>query len=97
MVVVPLPSQSPTTGTQPGAPNWNGAKSTVPGLLLLGRYQVMVEGSTTPMVSLPSPFQSPTTGIEPIKPKEKVAMSGAPLVLELRRNQLAEPGSKTPT
>src|SRR5262249_36638780 len=97
MVSTPSLVRSPTTGSQLGAPNWKGVKSGAPGLLLLRRYQVMVLGSTTPMVTSPSPFQSPTTGIQPGAPKAKGPMSGAPLVLVLRRNQLPVLGSKTPT
>jgi hypothetical protein len=42
--------------------------SGAPGPLLFFRYQVMVAGSTTPMVTVPLPPQSPTTGIQPGAP-----------------------------
>src|SRR5262245_54744682 len=97
MVSTPSPSQSPTTGTQPGAPDWKGAISGAPGPLLFFRYQVAVAGSKAPMVSRPSPSQSPTSAIQPGAPKANAAVLGAPGELLSRRYQVAVSGSKTPT
>src|SRR5262245_54300755 len=77
--------------------------SQAPGPLLFLRFQVMVAGSTTPMVTVPLPSQSPTTGIEVGLPYWNGARSGAPGALVLRSFQVAGgspywPGpSKTPT
>src|SRR5436309_2801030 len=68
--------------------------SGAPAELLFLRYQVLVLGSTTPMVVLPSPFQSPTTGSQPGPPYWNCPASGAPGVLLLRTYQVAVPGSK---
>src|SRR6516162_5869991 len=100
-VVTPAPFQSPTTGTQSGAPYWNSGMSGGPALLLLRRYQVPAgwpkrsKGSKTPTVSMPSPFQSPTTGMSPGHPYWNF-MSGAPGLLLLRRYQVNVDGSTTP-
>src|SRR5262249_42849164 len=88
---------SPTTGTQPGAPNWKGAISGAPGPFVFLRYQVAVAGSKAPMVTTPSPSQSPTSGIQPGAPKANGAVLGAPGTLLSRRYQVALSGSKTPT
>src|SRR5215472_16880790 len=96
MPVCPLPVQSPTSGTQPGAPNWKGVMSGAPALLELRRYQVMVAESTAPTVAVPSPFQSPTTGAQPGAPNWKAGTSVAPGPLLPRRYQVAVAGSKAP-
>src|SRR5206468_2080692 len=49
IVVRAVPLQSPTTGSQPGAPYWNAPASGVPGLAWLCRYQMPVDGSNTPI------------------------------------------------
>src|SRR5438552_3133453 len=49
-VKVRFPSQSPTTGFQPGPPKANRPASGAPGELLLRRYQVPAPGSNTPTV-----------------------------------------------
>src|SRR6266542_863591 len=94
-VVVPLPSQSPTTGVHPGDPYWNGTTSGAPGALLVRRYQVSVLGSTTPMVVFPSPFQSPATGIQCGLPYANGAISGAPALFVFFRYQTPS-GLSTP-
>src|SRR5438046_1678788 len=48
MVSVPLPSQSPMSGTQPRAPKANGTMLGAPALSLLRRYQMAVAGSNAP-------------------------------------------------
>src|ERR1700682_1048009 len=67
IVVVPLPSQSPTTGIQPAWPNWNVGR----GPALPTRYQLPPE-STEPMFVLPLPSQSPVTGVQPGPPQVEV-------------------------
>src|SRR5215210_5011291 len=54
-VSVPLPSQSPTTGTSPGRPN---EKTTLAGPVELELRRYQRRPRTTPAVLLPSPFQS---------------------------------------
>src|SRR5437868_956711 len=70
IVVVPLPSQSPTTGNSVPWPQTKRASGTPPELELR-RYHVCVVGSNMPMVVLPVPVQSPTTGIQPYAPQPK--------------------------
>src|SRR5919197_1012045 len=96
MPVWPLPVQSPTTGTQPGAPNWKAPASGAPAEFSLRRYQVAVAGSKTPAVAVPLPSQSPTTGTQPGAPYRKTPASALPPVSELRRNHWPVDGSKTP-
>src|SRR5262245_58609349 len=97
MVLMPSPSQSPTTGLQPGAPYWKGVMSGAPGPMVFLRYQVAVAGSKTPIPSAPSPSQSPTSAIQPGAPKANGAVLGAPGELLSRRYQVPVSGSKTPT
>jgi hypothetical protein len=87
-VLVPLASQSPTTGAQPAPPSAKEVKSGAPELLLLRRYQVAVAGSTTPTVKLPLPSQSPTTGSQPGPPYWKAPASGTPALTLLRKYQV---------
>src|SRR5205823_6165977 len=47
-VATPSPFQSPTTGFQPGAPNWKEMERRLPEASTSLRNQVMVAGSTTP-------------------------------------------------
>src|SRR5262245_39028616 len=62
------PLQWPATGTQPGRPNWKVPMSGGPALAWMGRNEVRVDGSTTPVAVAPSPVQSPTTGTQPGRP-----------------------------
>ena len=81
MVVVPFPSQSPTIGISPGAPNGMD-KSGTPLVLMLRRKNVDVLGRYTPIVVSPSPSQSPTIGISPFGPSPNETMiSGDPVAL----------------
>src|SRR5205823_3913374 len=69
--------------------------------LLLCRYQVLVDGSTAPMVVMPWPVQSPVIGLQPLRPKVNGVKSGVPELLLLRRNHCRVPpgprGLTTPT
>src|SRR6266542_3928232 len=67
MLVIPSPFQSPTTGSQPGAPKANGAISGAPPVRGFFRYQTP-SGLTTPGLARPSPSQSPATGVQPAPP-----------------------------
>src|SRR5436305_944642 len=62
----------------------------------LRKYQVIVVGSTTPIVVVPSPFQSPVTGIHPGAPNVNGATSGPPEPFALRKYQVIMAGSTTP-
>src|SRR5262249_47115576 len=97
-VNVPLPSQSPMTGVQPGAPEVKVTASVPPALASLRRNQVAVAGSKAPIPQEPLPSQSPTTGIQPGRPNWNGAVtSGAPEEFSLRRYQVMVTGSTTPT
>src|SRR5262245_9108655 len=96
MPVWPVPAQSPTTGIQPGAPNWKAPASAPPPEFSLRRYHVAVDGSKTPTVTVPLPSQSPATGTQPDAPYVNQPASALPPVSELRRNHWPVEGSKTP-
>src|SRR5207248_655005 len=81
---------------QPLPPNVKGVMLDPPELLESRKCQVMVLGSTAPMVVLPSPFQSPTTGSQLAPPNVNGVMLGEPLVLVVRSDHVAVFGSKTP-
>src|ERR1041384_6233500 len=69
ILILPVPSQSPTIGRSPFVPNWPRHLSLVHpshfSFPLRSRYQVPFFETKSAISSIPVPLQSPTTGISP--------------------------------
>src|SRR6185503_4298259 len=89
------PSQFPTNGLSPGAPN-DTVLSGNPGVLLLRRKNRFPVGLNNPIVIVPFPSQSPANGRSPATPNGTV-MSAKPLVLLFLNRNKFPAGRNSPT
>ena len=86
IVVVAFPSQSPTKGRSPGAPNATVTSGGADVLVFLRRQRFPL-GLNSPIVIVPFPSQSPAIGMSPGAPKVTI-MSGTPAELVLRMKKV---------